>query len=276
MIFELLEYCLTPCSWMARSMGFLRSSIEVRSRYARCREQWSPHLARTKEVILEAAQQAKSRRRALIFGAGLVHDIPLAELSSVFGEVFLADIVHTWPCRLAAAQYSNVKLVTLDVTGIMARLGNVLSDASMPLPLSKPDYGLSDSTLDFTVSVNLLSQLSWVPGHFLSGIRSELEVQKMKEQLVRAHLDYLGKLPGHTALITDVSWYSTAAVGTQKAGHDQGEYGEWDVLGGVLLPPAEDRWEWCIAPAPERSKYLDYVARVQAYKNWKRSALISP
>jgi hypothetical protein len=205
----------------------------------------------------------------------LVHDIPLGELSALFDEVLLADIVHTWPCRVAAAQYSNVQLVTLDVTGIVAQLGAVTGNTSLPLPVSKPDYGLSDARLDFTASVNLLSQLSWVPGHFLSGTRNELEIQKMKEQLVRAHLEYLARLPGHTALITDVSWYSTAAFGTERAAQDEGEYGEWDVLGGVTLPPAEDSWEWRIAPAPERSKALDYVARVQAYTDWKRNSLSS-
>lgn len=59
MIVEFLEYTITPCSAIARSMGFLKSSIEVRARYRRCRSAWQAHLDRTRESILEAAKLSK-------------------------------------------------------------------------------------------------------------------------------------------------------------------------------------------------------------------------
>lgn len=194
----------------------------------------------------------------------------------MFEEVLLADIVHTWPCRIAAAKFPNVKLVTVDVTGVVEELRVVPKDGGGPLPVSLPDNFLDDHTLDFTASVNILSQLSWVPGHFLRGWRSEQEIQTMKEQLVRAHLEYLSRLSGRVALITDVSWHAVPSLGKSRVeGRLSGvscadePAGEWDVLGGVGLPQAEQEWEWRIAPAPERDPVLDYSARVQAYADWK-------
>ncbi len=221
------------------------------------------------------------RRKALLFGAGLLHDIPLRELSALFDEVLLADMVHTWPCRVSAARFRNVRLVEMDVTGVVSDLAVARFSPGGVLPVSSPDCFVSDLDLDFTASVNLLSQLAWAPGHFLSSFRLESELQTLKEQLVRAHLAYLARLPGHTTLITDTTWRTRPA---KKAGKVQGcppnadlaegvvEGQSWDVIGGVTLPPPELAWDWEIAPAPERSPEMDFIARVHAYPDWKRSA----
>lgn len=246
-------------------MGFLRSSIQVRARYNRCQPQWQGHLEQTRAMILRAAQMAPRRRRAVVFGAGLLHDIPLLELSQMFESVFLADIVHPWPCRLKALEFSNVKLLRMDVTGVVRQLPRVRR-LSLPVPLSRPLDFVDDPCLDFTVSVNLLSQLPWVPGLFLGNSRSELEIAAMKSQLISAHLDYLKRLPGHTALITDTTWKAVPVDGSVH-GKEEG----WDVLSGVALPEPVFAWDWRIAPAPERSRELDYVARVHAYPDWKRA-----
>lgn len=270
MILELLEFCLTPCSWEARVLGFLRSSIQVRARHARCGKSWQPHLEKTKEVILRAAQTAPGRRRAILFGAGLVHDVPLRELSGLFEEVLLVDMVHTWPCRIAAAGLGNVRLVSLDVTGIVSELARVRTDAAAPLPVSKPAFALRDDSLDFSVSLNLLSQLAWVPSHFLGRQRQERDLQAMKRQMVEAHLAYLTELPGRSVLITDTVWHSRPVRSSQnKTLSVSSAKGEWDVLGGVSLPRSDLAWEWDIAPAPERASDADFVARVQAYLDWK-------
>ena len=266
MILELLEYCLTPCSWSARSLGFLKSSIQVRARYNRCRDQWRGHLEKTREFVLSAARLASRRRTAVVFGAGLLHDIPLAELSQMFEKVVLVDIVHTWPCRWRAIQFSNVELLETDVTGVAAAIAAARRTPSRPLPVSRPMEFVDDRAVDFAVSVNLLSQLPWVPGHFLGDSRSDEEISALKSQLIHAHLDYLRRLPGHTALVTDATWSSVpCSVGDCRAVE------VWDVLSGAALPEPFQSWEWRIAPAPERSRELNYVAHVQAYPDWKRA-----
>jgi hypothetical protein len=263
-ILELIEHCLTPCSLTARSMGFLTSTIQVRSRYKRCRQAWQPHLERTRAAILEAARRAAGRRVALLFGAGLLHDIPLRELAAGFEEVVLADIVHSLPCRLAALRFPNVRLLALDVTGVMAQLPLVAKRPSTPLPASAPKAFLEEARLDLTVSVNLLSQLGWVPGLFLEGKIPDGQLAAFQRSLVLAHLEYLRRLPGHSALITDVSWAARPREGGAAPR-------EWGVLQGVALPEPDCGWEWAIAPAPERELSVDYAAKVQGYLDWKRA-----
>ena len=266
MILELLEYCLTPCSWRARRMGFLTSSIQVRARYKRCRFEWMEHLEQTRAIILKAAQLAPRRRKALVFGAGLLHDIPLRQLSEMFEQVVLADLVHTWPCRLEALRFPNVKILSCDATGAIQALAVVARRPGLPTPESRPVAFVDDPTLDFTASVNLLSQLGWVPGVFLSKCRSPSQIEALKSQFVAAHLDYLKRLPGHTALITDTLWTEHPVAASASP------LERWDVLSGVCLPEPEHAWDWNIAPAPERSPLAHYVARVFAYTDWKSAA----
>jgi hypothetical protein len=261
-ILELLEYCLTPCSWTARSMGFLTSTIQVRARYKRCQSAWQPHLERTRAAILEAAERAPGRRKALLFGAGLLHDIPLSALAARFEEVVLADIVHSLPSRLAVLRFPNVRLLTLDVTGVMQALPRLRKNLGVPLPASAPRAFLEDRRLDFTASVNLVSQLGWVPGLVLDGARSEAELAAFQRGLVEAHLKYLGQLPGHTSLITDASWRAQPL-------EEGKESREWGVLHNVHLPKPDGAWDWRIAPAPERERKVDYTARVHWYADWK-------
>lgn len=246
-------------------MGFLTSTIQVRSRYKRCKQAWQPHLERTRAAILDAAGRASRRRMALLFGAGLLHDIPLRELAAGFEEVVLADIVHSLPCRLAALRFPNVRLLTLDVTAVMDRLPQVRRKPSTPLPVSAPVAFLGETRLDFTVSVNVLSQLGWVPGLFLEGKVPGAQLTAFQRSLVLAHLEYLRRLPGHSALITDASW----SARPREAG---AATREWGVLQGVSLPEADCAWEWAIAPAPERERDADYAAKVRGYLDWKRAA----
>ena len=251
-------------------MGFLKSTIQVRSRYERCKHAWAGHLRETRECILKAAEMAPGRRKAVLFGAGLLHDIPLAELSRMFEEVWLADIVHSLPSRFSAFRFGNVKLVELDVTGVVSVLGALRRSPKRVLPVSEPVFFLDDPRLDFSVSVNLLSQLPWVPGRFLGGTRPEHEVSEFQAHLIRSHLEYLKRLPGRTALITDTFWRAEAAS-VDGAVNGGGDVPVWDVLSGVPLPEPESAWDWLIAPAPERDEKLDYIARVHAYPDWKKS-----
>ena len=256
-------------------MGFLTSSIQVAARHARCSAQWKPHLLRTKAAILEAAALAQNRRIAVIFGAGLLHDIPLRELSSMFEEVILVDVVHTLRTRWVARSFSNVRLCALDVTGVATQLSKIAHFRGEPLPKSEPTAFLDEKRLDLSVSVNLLSQLAWVPGRFLKGILSEDEVAQTQKQLLEAHLHYLRRLPGHTAMITDVRWRSQTRHGA-VAGAESATPQGWDVLQGVSLPQAASAWDWNIAPAPERSAHLDYIATVHSYPDWKHCSTLAP
>ncbi|MEK0446796.1 MAG: hypothetical protein RLZZ399_2117 [Verrucomicrobiota bacterium] len=268
MILELLEYLLTPASRLARSMGFLRSALQVRSRFLRCANSWAPHLQHTRQLLLEAAATCPRHRKAVLLGAGLLHDIPLEELARQFKSVVLVDLVHPLPSRWATRRFPNVTRCTADISGVMAELPAALRFPQRPLPRSAPSLFLSDPELDMTVSVNLLSQLPWVPSQLLEKSHPAPVLEPFLQHLLRAHLDYLTRLPGHCALVTDVAWRREHI----RTGHSE----SWDVLHGVSLPPPTRTWEWAIAPAPERESDHHFFAQVAGYPDWKRAAREQP
>jgi hypothetical protein len=261
MLLDLLEYVITPCSWRARSLGFLTSSLQVQARYRRCRRAWEPHLVRTRGVILEAATRCTERRIAVILGAGLLNDIPLRELAGMFREVVLVDVVFPWASRIHAARFRNVRCLAADVTETAYALPLAARDLRAPLPISKPRLFLTEPSLDLTVSVNLLSQLPFIPTSYLRkrGF-SEDALRVWSRHLQDAHLAWLRQLRGHVALITD--------FGGQHRDRAGGVLEKWDNLHGLELPADGVRWEWNIAPAPESSPDYDRVVNVVAYAEW--------
>lgn len=257
LLLDLLEYLTTPCSWRVRSMGFLTSSLQVQARFRRCRRAWEPHLAATRSAILHAADRCGERRKAVVLGAGLLHDIPLRELSASFREVILADIVFPWASRLAARRFANVRCVQADVT---ETIHSIAREQGAPLPRSQPARFLDEPALDFTVSVNLLSQLPVIPKRYLRRGDSP-EVEAWSHHLQTAHLDYLRKLPGRVALISDTGGMHRDRAGAIVA--------RWDNLHGLELPAPDAVWEWNLAPAPEADPCLDHLVRVAAFSDWK-------
>lgn len=267
MILELLEYCLTPCSATARTMGFLLSTVQVQARHRRCKHSWASHLEETRRTILRVVRGCQRRRKVVVLGGGLLHDIPLDALSRSFDQIVLADMVHTLPTRLAARRHPNVQCLAMDVTETAERLRRTVSPGSgspRVLPESRPMRFVDDPELDLTLSVNLLSQIPHVPGRFLEGKVEDETLQAFLKHLMEAHLDYLCRLPGHAVLITDVK-----VRHREKAG---GRVEEWSALHGIELPPAERSWEWQLAPSPEIQPGIDVSTIVAAYTNWKNRA----
>ena len=236
-------------------MGFLASSLQVQARYRRCRRAWEPHLAETRRVILEGAN-CPQKRRAVILGAGLLHDIPLRELSAMFAEVILVDIVFPWSSRIAARRFQNVRCLEADVTETMHALSR---EPAAPLPRSQPARFLDDPALDFTVSVNLLSQLPVIPKRYLRRGESA-EVEAWAHHLQAAHLHYLRGLRGRVTVITDTGGMHRDRSGVIVE--------RWDNLHGLALPAPHAEWEWNLAPAPEADPHLDHIVRVAAYSDW--------
>lgn len=245
-------------------LAFDTASADIEARYKRCASHWEPHLRLTREAILRAAHHTASRRKAVLLGAGLLHDIPLAELSGLFERVLLVDIVHSLSCRIRASLFPNVACVQADITGTGPHLVQA-SKTGGPIPRLEPDLFETDETIDLTVSVNVLSQLGCAPSKILRKSHSESEIRTLQRHFIESHLAYLRRRPGHSALITDVAWSSKPA----SAGADTPPARRWDVLHGVPLPTPQQTWDWHIAPAPESDPQLDFVAHVAAFPDWK-------
>ena len=260
------DYMSTPVPRHLRQMGYVRELRALRARRNRCRSAWSSHLEHTRAVILDAAAQCERRRGALVVGSGLLFDIPLEELSRQFESVVLADIVHAWSVHHQAARFSNVRLLTLDVTGLAERChAEARRRSAEPLP-QRPVDCLAGERFDLVASVNVLSQLPVVPNGYMSRrIRSPTGAQtrEFSRALVTNHLDWLCSFPGVACLVTDLE---------RLCYDDCGLVSREESLWGVALPEGGRDWLWDLAPRPEMYFHLDVRHRVGGYATFPKRA----
>jgi hypothetical protein len=237
-----LESLLTPCPWHLRAMGYLRELLDIK----RCDHwwhwAWEPHFERTRQVILRAAGLCPQRRKAVVIGSGWLHDVPVNELAGSFREVVLVDLIHPLRTRWRSRKYGNVKLQSADVTDTVAEVYRVADDASAPLPRARPERFVGDPEIDLVASVNVLSQLPWMPAEYLigRGAHENAAVFAYSQDVVRAHLEYLQRLPGVVALIADTSCLTVTQAGTIVR--------RTSTVYGVELPWQGERWIWRLVP----------------------------
>jgi hypothetical protein len=265
MLLELLEWLLTPCPRPVRAMGYLSEVIAIRARRRRCRRAWAPHLERTRSVLRQAAARCPRKRKAVILGSGLLLDVPLAELAAAFREVVLVDVVHPLGGRWRRRHFGNVRALAADVTGTVEAVYRAAHTPGAPLPRSAPDLFLDDAEVDLVASVNLLSQLPYVPETYLAraGSHSESEIAAFARGLMEAHLDYLPRLPGTVALVADVE-----SLEVDRAGRVVDRV---STVRGLELPWAGEEWTWELAPRPEADPVYSYHRRVVGIPDVKRA-----
>ena len=270
MAFTILERLLTRCPRSVRAMGYLKEAIAIRARYRRVKNHWRSHIDRCRSVILGAMEECPSHRKAVVLGGGLLHDVPLAELAARFREVILVDIVHPIFSRWTTRKWKNVRRVTADITNTVEDLYWVSDEPEKPLPKSIPTLFLDDEEVDFTVSINILSQLPCMPLDYLAYQRAHpsRERDDYARDVIQAHLDYLERLPGRVVLITDVERLKIdmlRRVVERK-----------DLLFGLKLPMAGEEWEWQLAPCPEADRKHHYYRRVVGIGTFGTSAATRP
>jgi hypothetical protein len=263
MLREIFEYFLTPCPRSVKAMGFLYEASGIQGRYRRCRDYWAEHIAKTRATILNGVERCNKHRKAVILGAGLLHDIPLDELSAKFREVILVDVVHPLASRWRTRRYRNVRRVSSDITNTIDAAYRVAWDADQLLPHSEPTLFLDDDEVDFTASVNLLSQLPCMPMSYLTRqhTHSDQAIDDFARDLIRAHIKYLDRLPGAVTLVTDIERLKYDLM------HRIVEIR--DLLFGEKLRKSGAEWEWKLAPAPEADRKYSYFRRVVGIANWK-------
>ncbi|MDR9498620.1 MAG: hypothetical protein RI556_05555 [Hydrogenovibrio sp.] len=242
MIAEAWQWLTTPATAQARRLGFLKESIAMQARFQRCRSDWQPHYQRCQQVIREAMAQAGQQRVLLIMGAGLLEDIPLAEASERFEQVWLVDMVFLRKARRRAAAFANVRLIEADITESLTTLANGQDDVARP-------RRWLDQPVDCVVSLNLLTQLPMVP------VRSRLkrsskdhdaQLETLGKALIEAHLAYLSRFSGVRCLICD-RW-----VEERRA--DARLVDELDPAWDVALPSTVREWDWTVIPFGESAE----------------------
>ncbi len=244
-------------------MGYVREVNGIAGRYERCQTHWANHIAACRATILRGLERCEQRRKAVILGGGLLHDVPVAELAATFREVVLVDLIHPWASRRATRKFTNVRRLTADVTESIDAAWRIAWDRDQPLPRIEPRLFLDDPEVDFVASVNLLSQLPCMPMTYLSrqGAHSQAKIDEFARNLIRAHLDYLRRLPGRVTLITDVERLKYTLVGQVVERRD--------LFFGVPWPTNRVEWEWRLAPCPEADPAHHFYRRVIGIADFK-------
>ena len=280
MLLEFWNYLTTPCMPEARRMGHLSELIAVDSRFHRCGTAWEPHLERCRRFIRRTVEGLPPARRgtALVCGAGLCNDIPLAALAFHFARVLLVDLVFLRSTRRETDSYKNVRIFEADLTGglvrlVDARLAGRFGELTSALrSVASPPTFAEVGTIDLVVSANVLSQL---PLPFCDRVRAravacpgdpEAADDRLEPLLAtfsagvrNRHLAWLQEFTRNGSsviLLTDVK-RKTVAPGRTLVG-------ESDLLPGIALPEAQETWEWDIAPAPEEHPAHDIRHTVHA------------
>ncbi len=259
MIKELYQYWTTPCSPAARKLGYLKELIAIDARSKRVAPYWQDHLDKTCEVIIEAQKQCRNFDKAVILGAGLLLDIPLALLADKFKEVILVDIVQPKSFRKIREQFPNVAYLQHDVTGVVSALLSYKYGDVLPIPDDQLPATLQNA--DFLASVNLLSQLSIIPYQELlkKGCCSK-KINEWCANLISAHLKQLNKVSGRVCLITDTQHQYINKAGCCIE--------ERDMIMGVSLPVPDSQWDWVVAPFGEAYRKKKVVAKVFSWCHW--------
>lgn len=265
MIPHWLDNLLTPCPRYLRALGYLREVHNIQRRRQAWSEDWAPHLENTRKVILSAVELCPQRRRAVLFGAGLLHDVPLDELAAAFREVVLVDIVHPFSARRRQRRWANVRRVAADVTGTVAAVHRCAHDRSAALPHGSPDLFVNDGAVDLAASVNLLSQLPYFPEQYLLrvGMHDPAAILAYAQNVIRAHLAYLQHLPGVVALVADVEQQTVSAAGRVLERHS--------TIYGVDFPWQGQTWTWPLTPWRESYPHRGYHRRVVGIVNVKQA-----
>jgi hypothetical protein len=259
MLSELYTYLATPCPQYVRHMDYLSEAIDMRKRYQRNRAAWQPHLENTRRFVLAAAERCGNRSRVVILGAGLMLDVPLEELASMFREVVLADIVFLPEVRRAVKRYGNATLVRHDVTNMARRLHENILRGVRELPEAAPGIPIDGDT-GLVVSLNILSQLWVVPRAYALRKLTLIDEEQLDgwcRQVVESHHAFLLSLPCSVCLVADHEFVKRDREGTVV--------GRASTICGLTLPTPHASWTWNIAPMGEDRPYLSKELNVGAW-----------
>lgn len=240
MISEFWQYLTTTTKIeQAKTMGYVKEAIAMQARAKRCDKKWGVHYENCQKTILKASQRAVKHRTVLIFGAGTLKDIPVAELAEQFEMVLLVDLVFLSSAQKIADQYENVFLIEHDVT---ESLEWISSGEDM---VQSPVAWLDDDSIDLVVSLNLITQLPLIPVRWLINDFkiTEEAADIVGKQLIFAHMNYLKQFSGEVCLIAD-----RLDIEFDQQGREIDRFDPW---WDVEPPKSEYSWEWEVVPLGE-------------------------
>lgn len=267
MFSELFTYFTTPCPPYVRHMDYLTEILAMKKRHHLNQASWRPHLGNVRQTVLSVAEKCRNRSKVVILGAGLLLDVPLAELSILFQEVVLLDIVILPEVRRKAKHYSNVKLLQHDVTNMAQNLYEDILHGRTEFPEPAPQVPEIDSTTGLVISLNILSQLWVIPrAYVLRKLRGldEDQINDWCGRITASHYTWLISLPCDRCIIADHE-----CIKRDRKGRIVNRS---STLYGLTLPEPDFSWTWNIAPIGEDRQYLSRELNVGAWLNPPRQS----
>jgi hypothetical protein len=265
MLAEALLFAATRLTSPRSRTSAVRDAVGLWARAGRCRAAWAEHEARTRAAIDRVIDGVAVRRTAVVLGSGLLRDVPIDRLSSMFNKVVLVDIVHLPTVRLKTflRRYPNVSFMTRDISGY----DRLVEQSRIKLATGQDDLGVrldplgflrKIDELDLVISANVLSQIAVGAVSRLHSKDGQARVMpdNAVAQLVAGHLDGLAQLPCKTVIVTDVSYIRRQRDGFVVENRD--------LLHGVIPPPSFDAWHWPVAPFGEEEVDEERIHKVIA------------
>jgi hypothetical protein len=248
-LYDLVTSLTTPCSPYIRRMGYLSEAIEMRGRSRRHQAAWQPHLDNTRRFILSSAEKCRNRDKVVILGSGLLLDVPLAELSSLFRDVVLLDVVCLPEVRRKVRDHRNAAFVEYDVTNVADRLYQNGQNNISGLPEPGPSLPGACRDAALVVSLNILSQLWVVPRAYVSRRLRGLDEYVVDEwcgRIVASHYAALSSLSCDVCLVADHAFVKRDEKGEVIS--------QGSTVYGLELPEPDASWTWNIAPIDKASR----------------------
>jgi hypothetical protein len=268
MLIDLFTNLTTSCSPFVRRLGYLDETISMRGRYRRNRTAWQPHLDNTRRFVLAVADRIQNRDKVVILGSGLLLDVPLAELSAMFREVVLMDIVCLPEVRRQIKKYGNVSFIEHDVTNIAERFYTNRLQGIPELPKAMPAPSDICKDTGLVISLNILSQLWVIPRTYASTQRPGFphdQVEDWCRQIVETHYVSLASMSCDVCLVADHEFIKRDKGGTIIS--------RASTLYGLVLPEPDVSWTWNIAPAENNGRSSSKELNVGAWHmhpiDWK-------
>ena len=229
-------------------MGYLSEAIEMRGRSRRHQAAWLPHIEKTRAFVLSVAEKCRNRDTAIILGSGLLLDVPLAELSSMFRQVVLMDVVCLPEVRRRIKAYRNAAFVEHDVTNVAERLYQNGQNNISGLPEPAPALPAAYRSASLVVSLNILSQLWVIPRAYASQHLRGLDEYAVDEwcgRTVASHYTALRSLACDVCLVADHAFVKRDRTGEVIS--------RGSTVYGLELPAPDASWAWNIAPPDKAS-----------------------
>lgn len=238
-------------------MGFVSDQQGIYNRYSNEDGGWISHLENSKKYITKFIENSKGN--VAVLGSGWLLDIPIARLCDQFEKVYLVDIFHPAQIKQLIKKFSNVELISVDITGgliesVYYEIIKSQKNKSKPdlQKIEIPDFKLN-FTFDSIISVTILNQLDTLIIEHLNKhfVLDENIITEFRRSIQQKHLDYLGNY--HSCLITD--------------------FEEW------LFDPITNKIEtknllYCEVPTNENSRNWDWLFDMKGnYKKGKKTIL---